>query len=147
MVADWGGGLGRVAGAKKRAGFTVYYPGHRLETGTYDAEESPRTYTITDRGGERHRAYRIVVDAGEDLGQYYGIQGTTWRNPPLLDDPSETRVIDGRELDLYYDGRKLRLVALRTDDAVYWVSNTLSLTLTNSQMLDLAASLRPARAS
>ena len=76
---------------------------------------------------------------------YYGIQGTTWRTPPLLDDPSETRIVDDRELDLYYDGRKLRLVALRTDDAVYWVSNTLSLSLTNAQMLDLAASLRPAR--
>lgn len=145
MVADWAGGLSRVAGARTRAGFTVFYPGHRLETGTYDAEDSPRTYTITDRGGRRHRAYRIVVDAGEDLGQYYGIQGTTWTDPPILDDPSETRVVDGRKLELSYDGRRLRLVALRTADAVYWVSNTLSLSLTNAQMLDLAASLRPAR--
>jgi len=145
MVADWAGGLSRVTRARKAAGFTVYYPGHRLEAGEY-VEEPPRTYTITDRGGHEHRAYRIVVDAGEDLGQYYGIQGTTWKNAPILDDPSEKRIIDDKEFELFYDGRKLRLVALRTDEAVYYVSNTLSLTLTNAQMLDLAASLRPAKA-
>ena len=146
MTADWAGGLSRVSRIREAAGFTVYYPGHRLEAGSY-AEDPPRTYTLTDRAGRRQRAYRIVVDAGEDLGQYYGIQGTTWTDPPILDDPSEKRIIDDREFELFYDGRKLRLVALRTDDAVYWVANTLSLTLTNAQMLDLAASLRPAKSS
>ena len=143
MAADWAGGLGHVTRAREKAGFTVYYPGHRLEAGAY--VDAPRTYTLTDRDGSRQRAYRIVVDAGEELGQYYGIQGTTWTDPPILDDPSEKRLVDGRELELFYDGRKLRLVALRTKDAAYWVSNTLSLTLTNAQMLDLAASLRPAK--
>ena len=146
MVADWGGGLSRVTRARTTARFPVYYPGHRLETGEY-VEDPPRVYEIADRGGRKHRAYRIVVDAGEDLGQYYGIQGTTWTDAPVLDDPSETRVIDDKEFELFYDGRKLRLVALRTEDAVYWVSNTLLLSLTNAQMLDLAASLRPAKDS
>jgi hypothetical protein len=46
---------------------------------------------------------------------------------------------------LYYDGTKLKLVALRTPHGVYWVTNTLSETLTNTQMLDIAGSLRQAR--
>jgi hypothetical protein len=41
---------------------------------------------------------------------------------------------------LFYDGNRLRLVAWRTPHAVYWVSNTLSETLTNSQMLGIARS-------
>ena len=143
MVADRAGGLSRVTGVRKKARFPVYYPGHRLAEGSY-VDEPPRVYKLRDRGGARHRAYRIVVDAGEDLGQYYGVQGTTWIDAPILADPSETRVVDGRKLELFYDGRRLRLVALRTRSAVYWVANTLSSTLSNAQMLDLAASLRRA---
>ena len=143
IVADWAGGLSRVTGVRRKARFGVYYPGHRLEEGAY-VEEPPRVYELRDRGGRRHRAYRIVVDAGEDLGQYYGIQGTTWTAAPILADPSETRVVGGRKLEIFYDGRRLRLVALRTRSAVYWVANTLSSTLSNAQMLDLAASLRRA---
>ena len=145
VIADWAGGLSRVTGARKSARFPVYYPGHRLEAGTYE-EDPPRVYEVKDRKGHRYRAYRIVVDAGEDLGQYYGIQGTTWTDPPILDDPSETRTMRGQKYELYYDGKRLRVVALRTADAVYWVSNTLSRTLTNAQMLDLASSLREAGA-
>ncbi|MEO6496551.1 MAG: LCP family protein [Solirubrobacteraceae bacterium] len=141
MVADRAGGLSRVTGVRKKARFPVYYPGHRLAEGSY-VDESPRVYGLRDRRGARHRAYRIVVDAGEDLGQYYGVQGTTWTDAPILADPSEKRVVDGRKLELFYDGRRLRMVALRTRSAVYWVANTLSSTLSNAQMLDLAASLR-----
>jgi hypothetical protein len=46
-----------------------------------------------------------------------------------------------RTYDLYYDGKFLRAVAWRTPHAVYWISNTLSLALTNKQMLGLARSL------
>ena len=74
------------------------------------------------------------------IGQYYGIEGTTWTSPPILDDPSERRRIGGRTYELFYDGGRLRLVAWRTPKAVYWISNTLMRTLTNTQMLALAAS-------
>ena len=76
------------------------------------------------------------------IGEYYGIQGTTWREPPILDDPSETRKVNGRKLELHYDGRRLRLVAWRTKRAVYWVSNTLTQSLSTRQMIAIAASLR-----
>ena len=48
---------------------------------------------------------------------------------------------DARKLQLYYDGRRLRLVAWKTRRAVYWVSNTLSQSLNNRQMLAIAESL------
>jgi hypothetical protein len=85
------------------------------------------------------------MDAQRYFGQYWGVQGTTWRNPPLLDAPHETRQIGGRSFELYTDGGKLRLVAWRTPKAVYWVANTLSLALSNKQMLGIAASLTQVR--
>lgn len=142
MAPDWKAALLNVASARRRAGFPVYYAGHRLASGSY-VKDQPRVYDIYDRAHRRHRAYRIVVDTNE-LGQYYGVQGTNWKTPPILAKPSETRTVDGRKLELFFDGSRLRLVALRTKRAVYWVSNTLSQTLTNRQMLDLAESLRRA---
>ena len=41
----------------------------------------------------------------------------------------------GRKYELFYDGSSLRLVAWRTGSTVYWVSNTLSSSLGNRQML------------
>ena len=82
----------------------------------------------------------MVVNAGL-FGQYYGVQGTNWKAPPILDDPSETLKVRGRKYQLYYDGNRLRLVAWRTPRAVYWVSNSLSETLSNKQMLAIAKSL------
>ena len=65
----------------------------------------------------------------------------TWTDPPILDDPDETRMIAGRRLQLYRDGRAIRIVAFKTRRAVYWVSNTLTSSLTNRQMLATAQSL------
>jgi polyisoprenyl-teichoic acid--peptidoglycan teichoic acid transferase len=119
--------------------FPVYYPKLLAARGDYRVPDQ-RAYDIYDRGGHKYRAYRIVAFAG-DIGQYYGVEGTTWSSPPILDNPSETRTLNGRRFELFYDGGKLRLVAYRTKKAVYWVSNTLLETLTNRQMLALAESL------
>jgi hypothetical protein len=128
-----------IVGAR-RARFPFYFPTLRYR-GSHYAGTEPRIYTIRDETGKPHRAYRLVVSKGV-VGEYYGIQGTTWRDPPILDDPSETRRINGRKLELHYDGRRLRLVAWRTRRAVYWVSNTLTQSLGTRQMLGIAASLR-----
>ncbi len=79
------------------------------------------------------------------LGQYYGVQGTTWQQAPILDSPGATRTIAGKHLLLYFDGSKLTTVAWRTAHAVYWISNTLTENLSNGQMLGIAASLTRAR--
>ena len=57
--------------------------------GGYTTDGSPRVYDIYDSHHRRYRAYRIVLNAGFD-GQYYGIQGMTWKSPPILDDSSDT---------------------------------------------------------
>ena len=120
----------------------VYAPALLAAGGRYRTDNA-RAYTITDRGGDRHRAYRIVAFEGS-IGQYYGVEGTTWMSPPILDDPSERRRMGGRTYELFYDGHRLRIVAWRTPRAVYWVSNTLMRTLTNRQMLAIARSLKRA---
>ena len=74
-------------------------------------------------------------------GQYYGVQGTTWRSPPILDGAHSTQRMAGRSYRVYYDGGKIRLVAWETPRGVYWVSNSLSRDLSNRAMLGIARSL------
>ena len=124
----------------RRARFPFYFPSLRTN-GSHYAGTEPRVYRIRDERGKLHRAYRLVVSKGV-VGEYYGIQGTTWREPPILDDPSEVRTVNGRKLELHYDGRRLRLVAWRTKRAVYWISNTLTQSVGTRQMIAIAASLR-----
>jgi LCP family protein required for cell wall assembly len=126
---------------KAHLGFPIYYPKLARLGSTYVTDPAtPRTYTISDRSGKRYRAYRLVVQA-PGFGQYYGIQGTSWMSPPIIDNPDEKRRMRHRDYQIYYDGRNIRLVAWRTPRAVYWVSNTLSESLTNKQMLGIARSL------
>ena len=116
----------------------VLYPRLRVKGSLYI--DQPRVYKL--RGdGKRHGAYRMVLRL--DFGEYYGVQGLTWKDPPILEDPAEVRRIGRREYELHYDGDRLRLVAWRTPKAVYWISNTLLLTLTERQMLAIARSTQP----
>ena len=66
----------------------------------------------------------------------------TWRAPPILDGPDRTVERRGKTLRLYYDGRRLRLVAWKTRKGAYWVSNTLTQSIGEDQMIEIAASLR-----
>lgn len=122
-----------------RARFTVYYPKLLAAGGSYVAADS-RGYDIFDRARKRYTAYRIVVRTGTE-GQDYGVQGMTWKDPPILQTPSIRYRMAGRTYSLYKDGGRLRLVAWRTPKAVYWVSNTLLRTLTDAQMLAIARSM------
>jgi LCP family protein required for cell wall assembly len=121
-----------------RARFGLLSPTRRLAGAVYD---SARAYTLEDDHGTPHRAYRLSVRAG--LGGYYGIQGTAWTDPPILASPDEQRTLGRRTFNLYYDGHHLRRVALQTANGSWWVTNTLTLSLTNAQMLAIARSLRP----
>jgi polyisoprenyl-teichoic acid--peptidoglycan teichoic acid transferase len=120
--------------------FPVLFPRLRKAGSVY--VDVPRTYVLDGPDDARYPSYRIVARTGE-LGAYYGIQGTTWKDPPILDNPSETqKLTGGRTLLLYGDGNRLRLVAVKTPRASYWVSNTLLLSLTNRQMVAIARSLQ-----
>ena len=128
-----------VAAASTHLSFPTYYARARLSRGRY-LYGRPRVYDVFDRAHRRYRAYRIVVATGVQ-GQFYGIQGTNWKSPPLLDNPSSKLRMRGRTYELFNDGQRLAIVAWRTPNGVYWVSNTLSRTLTNPQMLAIARSL------
>jgi LCP family protein required for cell wall assembly len=123
----------------KRAGLPIRFPSHLPVSARY--EEPLRIYGLRSRDGTLHRAYRFVLVHNRIDGQFYGVQGTTWRNPPLLAQPSAVRKVKGRRLELFRSGSRLRFVAWRTSRATYWISNTLNLKLTDAEMLALAASL------
>jgi polyisoprenyl-teichoic acid--peptidoglycan teichoic acid transferase len=115
------------------------YPTLRLQGSVYAGP--PRVYKLRGTDGKRYGAYRMVLQTGR-AGEYYGLQGITWQNPPILEGVTEKRTIGRRTYELAYDGDRLRLVAWRTPKAVYWISNTLLLSLTEKQMLAIARSVR-----
>ncbi|MET0600570.1 MAG: LCP family protein [Baekduia sp.] len=119
--------------------FSVYYPKAAI-AGASMLPDHSRAYDIFDRGGHKYRAYRMVFKTML-LGQYYGVTGTNWEGPPILDNPSERRRLGGRTYELFYDGSRLRLISWRSGKAVYWISNTLLSSLGNQQMLALARSV------
>ena len=130
VVAN-GGGFG------KR--LPVFYPTKRTMGGLYAGP--PRAYSISDAQHKRHLAYRMVIKRGL-VGEYYGLQGTTWREPPILTAPSEERKLGNRTFKIQYDGDRVRLVSWSTPRGVYWISNTLLQTLNEREMLDIARSSR-----
>jgi polyisoprenyl-teichoic acid--peptidoglycan teichoic acid transferase len=108
------------------------------------ANSYPRAYLIHDQSGAPHVAYRMTLAINPELGEYYGVQATTWQDPPILGSPSGTRTVNGKRLLLYANGGKVSLVAWHGPGAVYWISNTLTDTIGNPQMIAIAASLVPA---
>jgi LCP family protein required for cell wall assembly len=135
--------------ASHRLGFRLYFPARLTPSGRYAStvndgtttDPTPRVYTIRDRAGRPHKAYRLVVLENIQEGSYYGVQGTDWKTPPLLADPTSTLSVHGRRLLLFKSGNRLRYVAWKRKNAVYWVSNSLNLSLSNAQMLGIAGSL------
>jgi LCP family protein required for cell wall assembly len=141
-----------------RLGIPVYFPKLIMGDSNYCADATsicpleygsgpgayPRAYLLHDRKGVAHYAYRMTLVMNPNLGQYYGVQGTTWQNPPLLSSPSGTKRVGGKQMLLFANGSKLSLVAWRTAQGVYWVSNTLTDDITNRQLVAIAASLMKA---
>ena len=145
LVAAGSAGEDQAVIAAPKIPFPVYFPklirrGGRFYDGF--SSDAPRTYDLfgPKPGRKRYRAYRITIEA-PGIGEYYGVQGMNWTDPPLLANPSETRTVGGRELLLFRDGSRLRMVGWKTARASYWVSNTLLRSLTNRQMIATARSL------
>jgi polyisoprenyl-teichoic acid--peptidoglycan teichoic acid transferase len=118
----------------------VFYPTLLLNSSQF--AQPPRVYKLMGTNRKRYGAFRMVVRRTNAFGEYYGLQGTTWKNPPILDSPSETRKVGGRSYDLFFAGDRLRIVAWRTPKAAYWISNTLLQTLDKRQMMAIARSTR-----
>ena len=163
VIGDLGDGKAQAA-ALGNLGMPIYVPGKIAAVSHYCTSDDtacpveegqapaqigvssgyPRGYTIHDQSGQPHVAYRLTLVINPMLGQYYGIQGTAWQNPPILAKPTATKSVAGKQLLLYANGGKLSVVAWRTPNGVYWVSNTLTDSIGNAQMVAIAASLKPA---
>jgi len=141
-----GKALVKAVGWRKRTRMPIFVPAEITRRGQYPQSTqlapNPRRYVVRDPAGRRHAAYRMTIAEDVQQGQYYGVQGTTWRDPPILAGSHQTRRIGDRTYSLYTNGGRLRLVSWQTPKGVYWVSNTLSLDLSSSEMLALAASAR-----
>jgi len=157
LLADPADGRAQAA-ALKNPGMPVYYPRYILAGSAYCSSASgncddpqepaseyagmyPREYVIDDRAGHPHAAYVMTLVQDAPAGEYYTVQGTTWQNPPILAHPAAATVIDGKTLLEYFNGSRLDLVAWRTPEGVYWVSNSLTDSIGDRQLLAIAASL------
>lgn len=116
----------------------------KLKQGSTYSDDS-RAYTIDTYDGKHYPSYKLVFQFGGQYGvpEYYGAMGTKWDDPPILENPSETRQIGGREYLLFYEGDRLQLVGFKTPQGSYWISNTLLGTLSEEEMLGVAESMTP----
>jgi LCP family protein required for cell wall assembly len=129
---------------ERKSKVPIYYP-TVLENGS-DYAQKPRVYKINGKGDEspphaQRAAYKWVFSL-PTLGDYYGFMGTLWRDPPILENPSEERTIRDRTYKLYYDGDRLRMVGWQTGQGSFWVSNSLIDTIPNQDMLKIAQGFR-----
>jgi hypothetical protein len=120
----------------------IYYPRLGVKGSSFSVN-SPRGYRICGPHGHCWFSYRMVVSVNPLLGEYWGLQGTTWMDPPIIKSPSEILNYHGRKLMVFKDGQRVRLVAWHAKKATYWISNTLLQTLSKSDMLSIAAAAKP----
>jgi LCP family protein required for cell wall assembly len=128
--------------AKSVRGLTIYYPKLGVPHSTFSIN-SPRAYKICGPHSKCWWSYRMVLPINPVLGEYWGIQGTTWKDPPIIKSPSEIRTVHGRKLMIFKDGDRIRLVAWQTKDATYWVSNTLLQSISKNDMIAIARAAKP----
>lgn len=153
LVADTADGRAQEA-ALAHVGMPVYYPQLIVGGSNYCSDQTsycpvevaspgsyPRAYVLRDRHRHPYPAYRMTLVLNPLLGEYYGVQGTTWQNPPLLSSPEGSKVVNGKTLEIYEQGGSITDVAWHTRQGVYWISNTLTTDISNGQMINLAASL------
>ena len=79
-------------------GFPFYFPGLR-KTGSRYADTEPRIYSIRDETRQEAQGVPAGAQRAASYGEYYGVQGMTWRHPPILDDPDETRTVERPQAD------------------------------------------------
>lgn len=125
--------------------FPLYFPTKLAPDSTILGPEltpqESRAFLIDGPGDEVYRGYKFVAQMPTDgYTAYYGVSGTSWKDPPILANPDETRTIDGRDYLLSWDGPQLRLIGWKTDQGSYWVDNTLLNVLAPGQMFAIAES-------
>ncbi len=100
-----------------------------------------RHYRIKTTSGKNAAA--MVAVAAAPQGGYWDIQEMRWLNPPAIQNPNSTQVIDGTEYMFFYQGSALHMVAWKRNKTLYWVINTLDNELSNDTMMGIATSFQP----
>jgi LCP family protein required for cell wall assembly len=136
-----GEALTQARAASPQLPFALEYP--RVRDAYASAEpDMLRVYNLHDQHGHAHPAYVIVIDRG-GLGEYYDVQGSSWTDPPLLNNPSQTVHIGSRTYSLYYAAEEIRTIAWREAGAAYWIQNTLTNSVQPREMLAMAEQTLP----
>jgi LCP family protein required for cell wall assembly len=123
-----------------RVSFPLLVPTVIERSSWIDREKPIRLYYMDDE--RKHKGIRLTYRTGAG-NEYWGVQMTDWKGAPVLGGRNFVRNIGGRRYELYFDGPKLHMVALRTEKGAYWVVNTLLDRLSNETMLAIAKGLRP----
>jgi LCP family protein required for cell wall assembly len=122
----------------------IYYP-TVLENGS-DYAQKPRVYKVNGKGEEspphaQRGAYKWVFSL-PTMGDYYGFMGTLWKDPPILENPTDERTLGDRTYKLFYDGDRLRLVGWQTDRGSFWLTNSYLDTIPGRDLLKIAQGFR-----
>ncbi|MGH3042103.1 MAG: LCP family protein, partial [Gaiellaceae bacterium] len=121
---------------RRKVDFPIMVPTVREKSSSIDDDRGIRAYKLDD-----HRALRLTYHTAGN--EFWGIQQTSWEDPPILGEPTLERTIRGRNYKLFFSGARLRIVAFEQDGGVYWVVNTLRNKLSNETMLAIAKGLQP----
>ncbi len=133
--------LDLVKAARREVDFPLMVPTVIERSSWIDREKPVRVYYM-DKDAKEHKAVRLTYKLG-GTNEYYGVQMTDWQDAPALNGRNFVRRIKGRRYELFYNGPKLHMVALRTPNGSYWVVNTLLDRLSNETMLAIAKGLKP----
>jgi polyisoprenyl-teichoic acid--peptidoglycan teichoic acid transferase len=126
---------------KRRSKLPIYYP-TKVVPGSQLTSDL-RAYPIDGPGSSVYYGYTFVAEVPTDgYAAYYDFTGTNWHDPPILNNPTETKDINGHSFELFWDSGRLRLVAWKTSNGSYWVDNDLLETLTPGQMVGMAEAMR-----
>jgi LCP family protein required for cell wall assembly len=141
LTPTTGEALEQARAAAPQLPFALEYP--RVREANADAEaDTLRLYPLHDQHGHPHPTYAIVIDRG-GLGEYYDVQGSTWTDPPLLSNPSQSVHIGSRTYQLFYAGEQIRTIAWSERGAAYWIQNTLTNSIGPREMLAMAEQTLP----
>ena len=100
--------------------------------------QRPRVYYLHDPSVDRSHSFSYKYVLETPAGEYYGLEGTRYTGAPILKGVDETRVNKGRTFQIYNQDGRIQRIAWHDGDAVYWISNTLLQTLSNTEMLAIA---------
>jgi LCP family protein required for cell wall assembly len=130
LVGDGGAGA-RLARSLK--GVSACAP-TGLPTGfSWGAQSPARSYTLHGRP-----AGAMWATAGS--GRSVLFMFTAWQTPPVLANPSDVIRLQGRDVQLFYESGRLRMVAWESGATRTWITNTLRNDLSDRALIALARS-------